>query len=576
MCNKLKHGGPDDEGLYSNKANNLVLGHRRLALIDLSPGGHQPMAYAAERYWITYNGELYNFPELKTELQQAGFSFTSNSDTEVILAAFAAWGTHAFRRFNGMFAFVLWDTVTENIYLVRDGAGIKPLYYSITQTGLAFASEVRALAGLPWLQQQNTHWPVYMLAYGHLPEPVTTLQHVQPLPKGCFIQYHVPTRAYDLQNFCLFQYREDIGDREEAIQKIRETLRAAVKRHLISDAPIGVFLSGGIDSGIMALLAAETHKEELKTLSIKFNEAAYTEEKYQQLLLNQLQCAVWQESLTREQFNHHLPDIMNAMDLPGCDGINTWFISKAAKESGLKAVISGLGGDELFGGYPSFTRMPTVNLLQKMPDALLKTGRHFGSKKVRRLANLSLGSTRGTYLVLRGQFIPTAIARQLDAEELEVWRILESSPVLNDVRSLSTGNQAGWIEMNMYMQNQLLRDADVMSMAHGIEIRVPFLDKEFIQLVHGLQSELKYGGALPKQLLIDSFKDILPRGVWDRPKMGFSFPFAEWLKDNELVRESLSASGKKGKDNYKRFSAGKMHWSHLMSLMLVSKFSHAA
>ncbi len=575
MCDALKHGGPDDEGFYSDEKNHLVLGHRRLALIDLSPGGHQPMSYEAGRYWISYNGELYNYPEIKAALVKAGYAFRSSSDTEVILAAFAAWGTHAFKRFNGMFAFALWDSKEEQVYLVRDGAGIKPLYYSITETGLAFASEVRALALLPWLQQQNKDWPVYMLAYGYLPEPVTTLAMVKPLPKGCFIQYHIPSGEFDLQNFCLFQYREQISNREEATALIKETLQAAVKRHLISDAPIGVFLSGGIDSSVMALLASTSHRESLKTLSIKFGESRYSEEKYQDLVLKQLQCANWQEEITRQQFGEQLPTIINDMDMPGCDGINTWFISKAARDCGLKAVISGLGGDELFGGYPSFKRMPTVNRLQKMPSALLRTGRHFNSKKIRRLANLGIGNTNGAYLLLRGQYIPSAIAAQLDASESEVWHILELNPVQNDLQGLSTGNRASWLEMNMYMQNQLLRDSDVMSMAHGIEIRVPFLDKEFMQLVMGIRSEIKYSGALPKQLLIDSFKELLPEPVWNRPKMGFTFPFAEWMRDNELVKDSLMALGKKGAASYDKFTRGQLHWSHLMSLMLVSKFSHA-
>ena len=570
MCDKQKHGGPDDEGVYVDTKNQLVLGHRRLSLIDLSAAGHQPMSYAEERYWISYNGELYNYGELKAELQKSGYTFKTASDTEVILAAFAAWGTNAFKRFNGMFAFAIWDKLTAAIYLVRDRSGIKPLYYSLTDNGLCFASEVRSFAAIPWLQPENKHWPVYMLAYGHLPEPVTTLENVKPLRKGSFLRYFYQSNKWDIELFGITGYSETISNREEARVMVRETLSKAVQRHLISDAPIGVFLSGGLDSSIIALLASQNLTSSLKTLSIIFEEEKYSEKKYQNLVIDKLQCPNWQEVLNEKVFLQNLPGIIAAMDMPGCDGINTWFISKYAKESGLKAVLSGVGGDELFGGYPSFNRIGKVNWIEKIPSALLKAGRYSGSKKIKRLSYLSLGGAKGFYLFLRGQFIPTTIAKQLGASENEIWRILEEQPELDEIKSLSAGNQAGWIESNLYMQNQLLRDADVMSMAHGIEIRVPFLDRDFVNLAQNIQSDIKYSGAFPKQLLIDSFIDELPEPVWNRPKMGFSFPFAEWMGNSEFVKEAMNRTGKQGQDNFKKFSNGQMHWSQLMSLLLLN------
>lgn len=569
MCHLLKHGGPDDEGFYSNDEYHLVMGHRRLALIDLSPGGHQPMSYADGRYRISYNGELYNYLEIKAELTKAGFDFVSKSDTEVILAAFAAWGTNAFQRFNGMFAFALWDNETRTFYLVRDGSGIKPLYYNMDDKGLAFASETRAFATVPWLREEDPHWPVYLLAYGHLPEPVTTLKAVRPLPKGTFLRYRVTDGKWDIESFAQYHYVESIGDREQAKDIMREQLENAVQRHLLSDAPIGVFLSGGLDSGIIAMLAGKFHTSTLKTLSIIFEEEQYSEKKYQDQLLERLNCPNWQEVLTEKEFQANLPRIINDMDLPGCDGINTWFISKYAKESGLKAVLSGIGGDELFGGYPSFRRIDTVNLLEKIPSRLLRAGRYSGSKKLKRLAYLSLGGAKGTYLFLRGQFIPSDIARQLNASEKEVWDILDMQPELNDLHDLSNGNKASWIEMNFYMQNQLLRDSDVMSMAHGIEIRVPFLDKYFVTMALRLQSRAKYAGLRPKQLLIDSFADMLPESIWNRPKMGFTFPVAKWLGKSEFAKETILGRGAMGEDNLKKFREGQMHWSQFMSLMLL-------
>ena len=573
MCDSLRHGGPDDEGIFSS-SNGVVLGNRRLALLDLSQAGHQPMSYDNGNYHITYNGEMYNFPELRQELIQQGFKFISNSDTEVILASFVAWGTKAFERFNGMFAFALWDNRQSTLYLVRDSAGIKPLYYSVVNDQLVFASEIRAFKSIAGLQEENPVWPVYMMAYGHLPEPVTTLKNVKPLAKGTYLKYNVADGKWDISTFKSFNYSETISERSDAISLIKDCLTKAVKRHLLSDAPIGVFLSGGLDSSITALLANEKGNRHLNTLSLYFAESQYSEKKYQDMVLHRLACNHHQHLLSEQEFHNNFPHILRDMDLPSTDGINTWFISKYAKEIGLKAVLSGVGGDELYGGYPSFSRMSKVNMLEKLPGAFLRKS-FSGSKKLRRLAYLSLGGAKGKYLFLRGHFTPVEIATQLGISESQVWDILKNEPVLDKIENFSPGNQASWMEMNLYMQNQLLRDSDVMSMAHGVEIRVPFLDKEFIELSLQIQSSIKYAGNFKKQLLIDTFKDILPEPIWNRPKMGFTFPFKEWLAKNEFVKESIHCAGDVSKSNYKKFLAGDLHWSQLMTLLLLQKNSHA-
>jgi asparagine synthase (glutamine-hydrolysing) len=256
MCRLLQHGGPDDEGVFVSEEHHLVLGNRRLSLIDLSKCGHQPMSYARGRYEITFNGEIYNYRELKTELKNAGYTFKTGSDTEVILAAFAAWGTASFSRLSGMFAFALWDNVERKFYLVRDSAGIKPLYYAITKEGLAFASEIRAFKPIPYLQEENKLWQVYLMAYGHLPEPITVLKQVQPLKKGTYLCYEVPGGSWKTESFKQYHFTETINTREQAISLIKDSLYQSVKSHLIADAPIGVFLSGGLDSSIIAMLAS--------------------------------------------------------------------------------------------------------------------------------------------------------------------------------------------------------------------------------------------------------------------------------------------------------------------------------
>lgn len=569
MCSILKNGGPDDEGIYSLPEYHLVLGNRRLALQDLSNAGHQPMSYHNGRYHITYNGEIYNFLQLKAQLIQEGFTFKSNSDTEVILASFTAWGTKAFEKFNGMFAFALLDTHNANIYLVRDASGIKPLYYSASDQRLVFASEIKAFKPIPGLQEQDPKWPIFMMAYGHLPEPITTLKHVKPLKKGTFLKYKLGKGTWSTSTFSEFSYFEKISDRKDAIEEVKICLAKAVKRHLLSDAPIGVFLSGGVDSSIIALLANDKSNTHLNTLSLYFAESQYSEKRYQDILLPRLSCNHHQHLLSEKEFHNNLPAIISDMDLPSTDGINTWFISKYAKANGLKAVLSGVGGDELYGGYPSFNRMKVVEKLEKLPDIFLKNSYKTSLKKIHRLCYLSLEGAKGKYLFLRGHFIPDEIARHLNMDEKEVWDILKEEPVLDNISNLSLKNQASSMEMNLYMQNQLLRDADIMSMAHGVEIRVPFLDKEFITLSLQIQTSIKYAGNYRKQLLIDAFKDILPEPIWNRPKMGFSFPFKDWLANDEYVKNIIHSGSDAVKKDYIKFRSGKLHWFQLLSLILL-------
>lgn len=561
----MKHGGPDDEGIYSDESQHLVLGHRRLSLIDLSANGHQPMSYASGRFVISFNGEIYNYLEIKEALLKEGLAFKTGSDTEVIMAAFAAWGTHSFEKLNGMFAFALWDKQESKLFLVRDPSGIKPLYYAITKEGLAFSSEIRGFKPIPWLQEENEQWPVFLLAYGHLPEPVTVLKKVKPLQKGTYLCFDSNTEKFETGKFKQFHFTNKIIQRKEAVGLIREDLQRSVNRHLIADAPIGVFLSGGVDSGIISLLASTDKKAELNTLSLHFEENDYSEKKYQDILLQTMNCGSNQHLLKEKEFNEFLPDILEAMDQPSCDGINTWFISKYARENGLKAVLSGIGGDELYGGYPSFSRMKKVNILKNLPRSFLLSGKYTGSKALKRLCYLSIDGRAGEYLFLRGQFIPSEIAYHLNMDEKEVWRILTSQPIFEKNEPLNSFDEASWIELNMFMQNQLLRDVDVMGMAHGIEIRVPFLDRQFVDLSMDINSRLKEEGPLPKQLLIDSFKDILPETIWNRPKMGFGFPFKKWLSNNDYVNAVISPEDA----NYKNFVSGSMHWSQFLSLVLI-------
>ncbi|RYD97574.1 MAG: hypothetical protein EOP50_05605, partial [Sphingobacteriales bacterium] len=444
--------------------------------------------------------------------------------------------------------------------------GIKPLYYYISRQGLVFASEVRAFYQLPHPPEEHPHWPVYFMAYGHLPEPVTTLKNVVPLPKGTALCYdtatgRITTEKYDTRNFI-----EKEESRERALEQVESGLRAAVGRHLLADAPIGVLLSGGVDSSIIALAAAEKKGPALNTLSINFREKAYSEKAFQEKVQKLIGSRHHQYRLTEQEFHYHLPDVLEAADLPCSDGINTWFISRFAAQHGIKAVLSGLGGDELFGGYPSFRRMRSAGL---------RSMRFSRNKKLRRLAYLSLPGLNGQYLFLRGHFSPPTIARYLEMDEEEVWHLLEKEPSLPANDHLTLPNQASWMELNLYMQNQLLRDTDVMSMAHGVEVRVPLLDKEFMKTAMRIRSDVKYGGPNAKGLLVDAFRNRLPREVWDRKKMGFSFPFTEWMKADEWVRSRVLSGSRSSVQLMQQFDRGGLHWSGLMCLLVLRTHHYA-
>jgi asparagine synthase (glutamine-hydrolysing) len=274
--------------------------------------------------------------------------------------------------------------------------------------------------------------------------------------------------------------------------------------------------------------------------------------------------------LNQNSFEESLPKILNAMDLPSCDGINTWFISKFAAENGLKAVLSGLGGDELYGGYPSFSRFNKAKWLQRLPDFMKTISKNSSSKKLSRLSYLKLDGIKGIYLFLRGHFTPVDIANYLGAYETEIWSTLNSMPAIIDTEGIDDKDMAGWMEFNLYMQNQLLRDSDVMSMKHGVEIRVPFLDDKNVRLANKISSDIKYPGELPKQFLINTFINDIPQEIWNRPKMGFSFPFAQWLTDSNYVKEIMQEVNPKSRDNYNKFMSGKLHWSQLMLMMLMN------
>jgi asparagine synthase (glutamine-hydrolysing) len=563
MRDSMHRGGPDDAGVLIDEDRRIAFGHRRLSLLDLSAAGHQPMNDNYSGNTIIFNGEIYNFLDIKSQLSVKGYQFKTATDTEVILAAYHAYGTACFERFNGMFALAIWDKAANKIVLARDHAGIKPLYYYISNDQFVFASEIRAFKALQQNWPENEDWRIPFLTFGHLPEPFTTLKNVHPLPKGSFLEVEITTLHNKLTTFNKFEFSNEITNLEEAVSLVRNKLDQSVKRHLISDAPIGLFLSGGVDSSLLTLIANKYIGDNLKTLSIVFEDASLNEAPYQQLIIDKTNARHHSFLVTEKEFEEELPDILQAMDQPSTDGINSYFICKYARKYGLTAVLSGLGADEIFGGYPSFNRTSALSLIQKFPASIIGLSEFIPKEKVRKLAFAKRKDLLGHYLFNRGSYTPQQVSKLLGTSTSHIDEVLEKVRFSNLPAGTDAREKVSWIETNLYMQNQLLKDTDYMSMWHSLEVRVPFLDKELMQAAFSIAPEIKYDSKVGKHLLIKAFDDILPKAIWQRKKQGFTFPFYKWMQNIEF-----KSNDKQYNNVRKQYIDNKLHWSRYWGYLL--------
>lgn len=569
MADCMHRGGPDSSGVYISENGEIGFSHRRLSILDLSSAGHQPMLSSDGKFIVTFNGEIYNFKSIKITLIVLGYSFKTNTDTEVILYAFEAWGVASFDLFEGMFAFAIHDIAKNKVFIVRDKMGIKPLYYYYDKNNFIFSSEIRAFKSLPFIFEENENWRIYMLLFGHIPEPYSTLKGVFSLPKGNYIVYDCEKKYYYIKEY--FSNKKHICIDTKIHTEINKTLRKSVESHLISDAPIGVFLSGGVDSSLLSIIASEFKKNDLKTLSINFEEAAYNETEYQDIIVDKIKSNHTKYIVKKQQFEASINDIFKAMDQPSADGVNSYFVSLAAKEAGLKAVLSGLGADEILGGYPSFSRAKMLCIIHKLLPNFIFNSAYLSSKhKLRKLSFLTINDNIGIYLLQRGIFSIKDVANILEIDELKVKNCLENLYIDYFTKDFSPFDKTIWQEYNLYMQNQLLKDSDVMSMWHGVEMRVPFLDANFVQLCSSVDWKIKQG-KFPKSLLINSFKDELPEKIWNRPKKGFTFPFQEWFKDLPQI-ESFFYQSPKYANIFKEFKKGNVHWSRVWSIYVAQNW----
>jgi asparagine synthase (glutamine-hydrolysing) len=543
--NALAHRGPDDRGVefISDERDGLTVGfaHQRLSVIDPTPGGHQPMRDEATGDWITYDGEVFNFRDLRRELVARGLRFRSESDTEVLLKGFGARGRGALADWRGMFAFGFWNARRRSLTLVRDRLGIKPLYYYHDGGTFIFASEVRALlaTGLTPRKIAPPALDSY-LAWGAVEQPLTIVENVHAVLPGHILEFkdgRVDAEAY-------WELRADkqnkVRDERELIEEMGALLTDSVKSHLVSDVPVGVFLSGGIDSGSLMALASRGVKSPIKSFSVCFNGRESGGESCAEKIARRYGADHYSALVTEDEILSALPDALRAMDQPSIDGLNTFVFSQAAAAAGMKVALSGLGGDEVFAGHDFFNSIAREEQMRnRVKAAALRLRKAAASalgafssidravklsKPLRgdQLNEHSVKSRR--HLFTSGQRLALMLAGGGASPAVENWNERQMS----NCAAADPINQASALELGGYLGNALLRDTDSMSMAHGLEVRAPLIDHKVVEKALAVPGRLKLRRNEPKWMLVDAVGD-LPREVARGQERGFELPFKNWL-----------------------------------------------
>lgn len=535
----LHHRGPDDNGTYFGVSKSdpdvaCAFAHTRLSIIDLSAAGHQPMTTADGRYTIVYNGEIYNFRDIRRELEQFGCRFNSNCDTEVVLKSYVRWGKACVEHLRGMFAFAIWDEQLGSLFIARDRLGIKPLYYTKTAEGLAFSSEVRALMDCDVADRRISRDGLNSyLAFGSAAEPFTIIENVLSLQPGSFAEVAGP----DTRVSQYWSVTDGLGSTEgHAAGEIKSAVRSAILSELEADVPVGVFLSGGIDSSAIVAVAASAAERPVHTFTVTFDETKYNEEKYAAEVASGYGCDHHQVHLSADTALSQIDSMFDALDQPSADGVNTYFVARAAREAGLAVVLSGLGGDEVFAGYSNFRAFgPMLSIgrvaspVAKLLPADLKSPFRNTTKRARKMAALlrAGGNATKTYAVLRSMFGDEQVTALQPQQHRNGYAASESIDPCCE--SDDAVNLYARLELTNYLRNTLLRDADAMSMANSLEVRVPLLDHVLLEAVLRLPGAAKLSRRVNKPLLAAA-AGPLPSSVLNRAKMGFTVPLEEWLR----------------------------------------------
>jgi len=545
MNSLTKHRGPDYSNIYLDSS--VCIGHNRLSIIDLDSKSNQPFISADENLVLSYNGEIYNFLDLKKELSKS-YDFKTKSDTEVIIAAYSLWGIEMVYKFNGMFSFALWDKSKEELFLCRDRFGIKPLYYIEVNQSIIFSSSIKALKSFSHEELKIKEDDLLdFLQYGTVHQPNTILDKVKSVPRGSFLMAgNQETKIFEYWN--LFESNNSNKVTSEPLKTVNKLLLESVEKRLISDVPYGIFLSGGIDSSILVAAASKVSTQKVNTFSIVFKEKGFDERKFSRQIASKYKTNHLELELNPEEILQQIEEPFKFMDHPSVDGINTFFISKQVHNQGFKMALSGAGSDELFAGYPVFKEvfeLENKKWLYSFPPQLRNIfgkllqlrNQSLKSHKIAEILNLKLLELPYFYPIFRKIFANNTIYKLCDIKNIST----ENYPFNWAFNNLDTNNiganyslisKISALEIETYLQNVLLRDADQMGMANSLEIRVPFLDHNLVEYVLSLPNELKYP-IYPKKLLIDSTKGWIPDEIIYRKKMGFVLPWEKWMK-NEL------------------------------------------
>lgn len=541
--------GPDGAGEYWSDDRRIGLGHRRLAILDLTERGRQPMVSGCGRYVVVFNGEIYNYRHLRSELEADGVPFRTNSDTEVLLHLFARDGEEMVNRLRGMFAFAIWDNELRRLFLARDPYGIKPLYIANDGWTVRVASQVKALlAGQKVSRDPEPAGIVGFFLFGSVPEPFTLYRDIRALPAG-HIQLVDAAGPREPRPYCsISQTFANGANNPLPVSEIHERVRTAasesVASHLLADVEVGVFLSAGVDSGALLGLMRDAGQDKIRAITLAFEEFRGTAED-EAPLARKIAMRYGAEHIVRviseADFNADLPAILAAMDQPSIDGVNTWFVAKAAREVGLKVALSGLGGDEVLAGYPSFRDIPRWVSLMRAPAAIPGLGSAVRAglasldlasrnPKVRSLLEYG-GTYPGAYLLRRGLYLPHEIRDVLDSDTVRVGlrRLAPISRLRQSITPAPTNStsKVAALESTQYMRNQLLRDADWAGMAHNLEIRTPLVDYTLLQALSSIVPRL--GPSDGKRALAAAPSQPLPSIIVDRPKTGFGVPTGRWV-----------------------------------------------
>jgi asparagine synthase (glutamine-hydrolysing) len=617
MMAAIIHRGPDAEGILI--APPAIAGSRRLSIIDL-PGGSQPIWNETETVAAVYNGEIYNFRELREELEALGHKFRTNSDTEVVVHAFETWGEQCPEHLHGMFAFAIVEMPQgpagrpTRVFIARDKLGIKPLYYTVVDGRLFFASEVRALLASGAVSARISPEAVtsYLL-FGSVSEPTTLVEGISSLPPGHYIDVAVgePIRATLPIRHWIAPKLDAHADAQTggvttddssatSASRVRTLLEQAVTSHLIADVPVGVFLSSGLDSTAIAALASRAQSG-IHTFTVAFPDLEFSEAETARRTAKRLGTDHSEFTLSDKEMLARLDEAVASFDQPSMDGINTYFVSWAARQAGLKVALSGLGSDELFGGYTSFRATAQVNRLAAaarwMPKPLRELIAPLGQtlklpgsspdafRKVS-AAWIDPAAFPHPYFFTRSLFTPQAVSRWQHEDE-NAWKTTPWGEWLaeaaRETRSMDAFTAVSWLELRSYLVNTLLRDTDSMSMRHSLEVRVPFLDSALVDYMLELPESQKLNRARPKALLVEALGDLLPQELVNQPKRTFTFPWENWMRG--ALRERIATgladwspllenviAGSDARDVWSEFLAGRTTWSRPWSLYVLNEW----